>query len=158
MSDDKTKKPELPPLDSEVATQASDPFSTVFMGLMRTNDPLLIERGLHGTEAHELYRDLRRDGKVFSGFQKRKLAVVGRDWTVEPVAESDQGTRDAALLDDVLGGFNFDQLCSGLMDALLVGWQPAEVVWTLKDITHEGATRQMVVPARVVRRLSLIHI
>lgn len=122
MSDDKTKKPELPPLDSEVATQASDPFSTVFMGLMRTNDPLLIERGLHGTEAHELYRDLRRDGKVFSGFQKRKLAVVGRDWTVEPVAESDQGTRDAALLDDVLGGFNFDQLCSGLMDALLVGW------------------------------------
>lgn len=152
MSDDKTKKPELPPLDSEVATQASDPFSTVFMGLMRTNDPLLIERGLHGSEAHELYRDLRRDGKVFSGFQKRKLAVVGRDWTVEPVAESDQGTRDAALLDDVLGGFNFDQLCSGLMDALLVGWQPAEVVWTLKDITHAGSTRQMVVPARVVRR------
>lgn len=152
MSEDKTKKPELPPLDSEVATQASDPFSSVFMGLMRTNDPLLIERGLQGSEAHELYRDLRRDGKVFSGLQKRKLAVIGRDWIVEPVSDSDQGARDAALLDDVLGGFNFDQLCGGLMDALLVGWQPAEVVWTLKDVTHEGVTRQMVVPARVVRR------
>ncbi|WOP15775.1 DUF935 domain-containing protein [Ottowia sp. SB7-C50] len=152
MSDTQDRKPELPPLDSEVATQASDPFSSVFMGLMRTNDPLLVERGLHGSEAHDLYRDLRRDGKVFSGLQKRKLAVVGRDWTVEPVTESNQGTRDAALLDDILGGFNFDQLCSGLMDALLVGWQPAEVVWTLKDITHDGTSRQMVVPARVVRR------
>lgn len=152
MSEKKDDKPALPPLDSEVATQASDPFSTVFMGIMRTNDPLLIERGLHGSEAHELYRDLRRDGKVFSGFQKRKLAVVGRNWTVEPVTASDQGTRDAALLDDVLGTFGFDRMCSDLMDALLVGWQPAEVVWTLRDVEHEGVTRQMVVPARVVKR------
>jgi hypothetical protein len=46
MSDDKSKTPERPPLDTEVASQAQDPFSTLFMGLLRTNDPLLIERGL----------------------------------------------------------------------------------------------------------------
>ena len=39
-------KPPLPPLDSEVANQAQDPFSTVFMGILRSNDPLIIERGL----------------------------------------------------------------------------------------------------------------
>lgn len=153
MSDDKDKvKPALPPLDSEVATVATDPFSSVFMGILRTNDPLLLERGLQGSEAHELYRDLRRDGKVFSGLQKRKLAVVGSDWTVEPVADTPAGKADAAVLDDVLGTFGFDQLCSGLMDALLVGWQPAEVIWTLRDVVHEGKARQMVVPERVVRR------
>ena len=152
MSQDKSTAPERPPLDSEFASAATDPFATLFMGLMRTNDPLLLERGLAGSEAHELYRDLRRDGKVFSGLQKRKLAVVSRDWTVEPVTASDRGTRDAAVLDDVLGGFGFDQLCSDLMDALLVGWQPAEVVWTLRDVTVDGASRQMVLPERVVKR------
>lgn len=149
---DETKKPPLPPLDSEVANQAQDPFSTVFMGILRSNDPLIIERGLPGSEAHELYRDLRRDGKVFSGFQKRKLAVVSREWTVEPAVESDQGTKDAAVVDDILAGFAFDQLCNDLLDALLVGWQPTEVVWTLRDVTVDGMTRQMVVPARVVKR------
>ena len=118
---DETKKAPLPPLDSEVANQAQDPFSTVFMGILRSNDPLIIERGLPGSEAHELYRDLRRDGKVFSGFQKRKLAVVSREWTVEPAVESDQGTKDAAVVDDILAGFAFDQLCNDLLDALLVG-------------------------------------
>jgi phage gp29-like protein len=150
MSNEKTPAP--PPLDSEVASQAQDPFSTVFMGILRTNDPLLIERGLQGTEAHEMYRDLRRDGKVFSGLQKRKLAVVSREWTVEPAVASDQGAKDAELVDDILGGFAFDQLCNDLMDALLVGWQPAEVIWTLRDVSEDGVTRQMVVPARVVKR------
>lgn len=152
MSDDKNKTPERPPLDTEVASQAQDPFSALFMGLLRTNDPLLIERGLQGSEAHELYRDLRRDGKVFSGLQKRKLAVIGRDWTVEPVSKSDKGTRDAAVLDDILSTFGFDKLCAGLMDALLVGWQPAEVIWTLRDVMVGDTTRQMVVPDRVVKR------
>ena len=38
------------------------------------------------------------------------------------------------------------------MDALLVGWQPAEVVWTLRDVAVDGANRQMVLPERVVKR------
>ena len=146
------KKPPQVPLDTEVASQAQDPFATVFMGILRSNDPLLMERGLQGSEAHELYRDLRRDGKVFSGLQKRKLAVISRDWIVEPLAEGDQGAADAALLDDVLGAFGFDRLCNDLMDALLVGWQPAEVIWTLRDVVCDGQSRQMVVPARVVKR------
>lgn len=152
MSETKTPAIERPPLDTEVASQAQDPFSTLFMGLLRTNDPLLLERGLQGSEAHELYRDLRRDGKVLSGLQKRKLAVVSRDWIVEPVSASEQGTRDAAVLDDILGSFAFDRICSGLLDALLVGWQPAEIVWTLKDLKVGESTRQMVVPERVVKR------
>lgn len=145
-------KPAPPPLDSEVASQAIDPFSTVFMGVLRSNDPLIMERGLAGSEAHELYRDLRRDGKVFAGLQKRKLAVVSRGWTVEPVTQSEQGAKDAAVVNDILATFGFDRICSGLMDALLVGWQPAEVIWTLGEVSVDGSPRQMVVPARVVKR------
>ena len=38
-------------------------YGRKYMGVLRTNDPLLLERG-QGTA--ELYRDLKRDGKVFT--------------------------------------------------------------------------------------------
>ena len=148
------KKPELPPLDSEAATRQQDPWSASFMGRVETNDPLLAERADPGSQAFELYRDLRRDGKVFAGLQKRKLAVIGRPWTVAPLVDTPQGQRDAKIVTDILGGFDFDRLCASLLNALLVGWQPAEVVWTLRDVALEGGgARQMVLPDRVPARL-----
>lgn len=156
MADDKNDqaKAALPPLDTEAATRQQDPWSAGFMGLVATNDPLLTERGDPGSMAFEIYRDLKRDGKVFSGLQKRKLAVVSREWTVQPLVDSDEGRRDAKIVTDILGGFAFDRLCAGLLDALIVGWQPAEIVWTLRELPLEGGgTRQMVVPDRVPKRL-----
>ena len=52
-----------PELETEFANRLRDPFETNYMGVLRTNDPLLLERGNGGVE---LYRDLKRDGKVFS--------------------------------------------------------------------------------------------
>lgn len=144
--------PPMPPLDSETATVANDPFLSLFMGVLRPNDPLILERGLDGSQAFELYRDLRRDGKVFAGMQKRKLAVVGRPWTVTPVSDDAAAVADAEVVSDILRGFSFDALCANLIDALLIGWQPAEIVWTLKTITTGGRARQLVAPARVVKR------
>lgn len=148
------KTEQRPPLDSETATRQKDPWANGFMGVVPTNDPLLLERGEAGSLAFELYRDLRRDGKVFSGLQKRKLAVVGQPWTVKPQVDTPEGARDAKLVADILAGFAFDRLCASLLNALLVGWQPAEIVWTLRDLPLEGGgTRQMVVPERVPARL-----
>lgn len=48
-------------LNTEFANRLRDPFEQNYMGVLRTNDPLLLERGNGGVE---LYRDLRRDGKV----------------------------------------------------------------------------------------------
>ena len=73
-----------PELDTEFANRLKDPFENAYMGVLRTNDPLLLERG---QGAVQLYRDLRRDGKVFSGLQKRQLALIGKPWQVEPRAK-----------------------------------------------------------------------
>lgn len=147
-------KIETPPLDTEAATRQQDPWNAGFIGPILTNDPLLLERAEHGSMAFELYRDLKRDGKVFAALQKRKLAVIGREWTVKPLVDNEQGERDARLVTDILQGFAFDRLCSALLDAIIIGWQPAEVVWTLKDLpTESGGTRQVVAPARVPKRL-----
>ena len=85
-----------PQLDSEFANRLRDPFENAYMGVLRTNDPLLLERG-HGSS--ELYRDLKRDGKVFGGLQKRQLALVGKPWQVEPRVKDDGARRGGALVD-----------------------------------------------------------
>jgi phage gp29-like protein len=133
-----TKKPAAPELDTEVANRARDPFETDYMGLLRSNDPLLLEKG----QNIELYRDLKRDGKVFSTLQKRVGALVGREWTVKAIA--DGGEADAKVVTDILQAINFDQLCRDLLDALLNGYSVSEIVWTVRD--------GRIVPARVVKR------
>ena len=131
-----------PELDTEFANRLSDPFETAYMGVLRTNDPLLMERGNGGVQ---IYWDLRRDGKVFDGLQKRQLALIGKAWQVEPVkADSAKGTADAETLTGILKACNFDKLCSELLEALLAGFAVSEIVWTTRD--------GMWVPERVVQR------
>ena len=138
----KPAAPTAPALDSEFANRLRDPFEQHYMGVLRTNDPLLLERGNGGVE---LYRDLRRDGKVFSGLQKRQLALVGKAWQAEPRDKnSAKGTQDAETLTAILKGIAFDRMCGELQEALLAGYAVAEIVWTIRD--------DMVVPARVIKR------
>ena len=142
MAEKTTATAPRPELDSEFANRLRDPFEHNYMGVLRTNDPLLLERGNGGVE---LYRDLRRDGKVFDGLQKRQLALIGKPWQVEPRVNDDaKASRDAETVTAILKGIAFDRLCGELLEALLSGYAVAEVVWTVKD--------GLVVPARVVKR------
>ncbi|MDR2155912.1 MAG: DUF935 domain-containing protein [Burkholderiaceae bacterium] len=120
-----------PILDAEVAHRLLDPFETYYLGVLRSNDPLLLERGGGGSTAYDIYRDLKRDGKVFAGLQKRKLAIISRPWQVEPVEPGRQ--RDAEIVSALLKRMNFDAACLELMEALLFGFVPAEIIWVERD-------------------------
>lgn len=139
-----TPKNTKPELDTEVANRLRDPFETNYLGVLRTNDPLLLERGNGGAQSFELYRDLRRDGKVFSGLQKRKLALISRPWQVDPIDAGEAGQRDAAVVLAMLKSVMFDKLCAELLEALLVGFVPAEIVWTYRN--------GMITPDRILKR------
>ena len=131
-----------PELDTEFANRLKDPFENAYMGVLRTNDPLLLERGQGSAE---LYRDLKRDGKVFGGLQKRQLALVGKPWQVEPVDKDNaKASQDAEQVTAILKGFAFDKLCGDMLDALLTGIGIAEIIWTVRN--------GQVVPQRVVKR------
>lgn len=140
----RTKTTAAPEFDTEVASRLRDPFETNYMGVLRTNDPLLLERGNGGGQGVALYQDLERDGKVSSGLQKRKLALISRPYIVEPIEPGEAGQRDAAVVLAMLKSISFDKLCSELLDALLVGFVPAEIVWTYKD--------NLITPDRVLIR------
>lgn len=115
-------------LQTESAPRALDMVEVNYLGLLRSADPLLAERGAD----YRLYRDLQRDGKVFSGLQKRILALIKHEWavtTVDPKAPQ----QDAAEVAQALKRINFDALCGDLMEALLLGMSVVEIVWEVRD-------------------------
>lgn len=141
-----------PPLETEYAHRLLDPFEQLFQGLVRTNDPLLLERGGPGSGA-ELYRDLRRDGKVFAALQKRKLALVGRPYQVTPVTPGARGDADAETLQAILKRSSYDRLCYQQMDALLAGTAVNEMVYTVREGLYQLART----PQRALRRFAFVQ-
>lgn len=135
------KKPAPPELETEVASRLRDPYEQTYLGVLQTNDPLLLEKG---DPNGEIYRDLKRDGKVFASIQKRKHALVGEEFQVVPVDEGDAQSKDAEIVSSILKRCAFDQVCMDLLDALLRGWAVSEIVWTVRDGYY--------VPARIVKR------
>lgn len=138
---DAKKNPAAPELETEVANRLRDPYEDTYLGILQTNDPLLLEKG---DPNGEIYRDLRRDGKVFSCMQKRKHALIGEEIQVVPVDEGEAGLKDAAIVSSILKRCAFDQVCMDLLDALLRGFAVSEIVWTVRDGYY--------VPARIVKR------
>jgi phage gp29-like protein len=127
-----------PALDTESAPRRTDPYESDFMGVVRTNDPLLIERG----QNVELYRDLKRDGKVHSGLRKFAGAIVGREWTIDPIKDGEKSS--AETVTKILKAINFDQVCRDLLDAEMMGYSVGEIIWTVSD--------SMIVPKRIIKR------
>lgn len=144
------KTPATPPLDSEVATRARDPFETLYMGVIQTNDPLLLERGQGN---NQIYRDLKRDGKVFACLQKLWLAMVARPYQVDPIKDTPKGEADAEVVADMLERINFDQITLALLDGIIASPAVGEVVWTVQD----GRIAPAAIKKRASRRFKYVQ-
>jgi phage gp29-like protein len=113
-----------------VAISANDPFSNPYGGLLSPRDAVLLSRGGgRGANAHRVYEEIERDPRAFAVLQKRRQAVVARDWRVEPGGEGRTAKKAAALVTAALTRVDFDGLCLSLSDALLKGYAAVEVIW-----------------------------
>lgn len=123
-----------------IATARNDITIPFFTTVMQPVDDTLIQRG--GGQGLKLYDDIERDTHAYAVLQKRKFALIGRDWEIEPASEAALDKRAAAFVESVLMRINFDQLCLDLLDATLKGYSVAEIVW-MRDGTQ-------IIPERVV--------
>lgn len=115
------------PLTREVATVERDFHVMYYGGMMRPNDDTLATRG--GGVGLKIYDDLERDCHAYAVLQKRKMAVISRDWVVEPASASRVDKKAADLVRTVLADMGFDYLCLELLDAVLKGFAVGEVMW-----------------------------
>lgn len=114
-------------LTNEVATVARDFIAPAFGGVMHPNDDTLLNRGQG--KGLKIYDDIERDGHAYAVIQKRKMAVIAREWVVEPASSKRIDQKAAEVVRAQLTNVGFDILCLDLLDALLKGYAVSEVMW-----------------------------
>ncbi|MCC5644766.1 DUF935 domain-containing protein [Nostoc sp. CHAB 5824] len=124
--------------DTEIASVKRDPYMLLLGSRLLNPDDVLQGRG---KGEYKAYDDLLKDGHCFSVLQKRYLAVIAREWSVEAASKDklDQKAADmvkyhlqslaAKADDDDLLATGFDRTCYNLLDAVLKGFKPAEILW-----------------------------
>lgn len=123
-------------MKSEVATIDKNPFAVIYNGLLRPNDATLATRG--GAVGLKIYDEIERDCHAFSVLQKRKLALVARPVVVDPASTALRDRKAAQFVEAQLQSFAFDNLCLGLLDAILKGYAVSEIVWKKVEGRAEG--------------------
>lgn len=123
-----TKKQNLGKEHQElIATAALDTTYPLALNMYRNMDVTLQKKG--GGKGLKIYDDIERDTHAYGVLQKRKQAVVARDWHVEPHSDDAQDVKAAELVEAALKRIKFDQLCIDLMDASLKGFAVSEIMW-----------------------------
>lgn len=116
-------------LTQEIATVAKDTTYPAFGGIMRPTDDVLALKG--GSKGLAIYDDLERDPWVYACLHKRKMAVIGRPWIVEPASESRLDKKAADMVRAHLNALAFDAACYHLLDAVLKGRSAGEIMWVV---------------------------
>ncbi len=120
------------PVLDEVSSAVSDPFWAYYIGQALINpDKTLRTEG--GGRAVEIFEDLERDPQVRSNLQTRRLAVTGKEWSIEPGTQSAQDARIARFVEDVFLNFDFESACFNLLQGLLLGYKASEIMWEYSE-------------------------
>jgi Mu-like prophage protein gp29 len=128
------------PFTIEIATAWRKFFQPVFNGLLQPNDDTLATRG--GGKGLRIYDELERDCNCYAMLQKRKMALIAREWSVEPGGNRRIDQAAADLVTAQLEQLQFDRICYDLLDAILKGYAVGEIIW---DISREGIVAKDVI-------------
>lgn len=116
-----------PELYNEIASVERDINLRAYAGVFRPDDDTLATRG--GSKGLRIYDECERDGHAYAVLNKRRMAVVARDWVVEPASASRTDKKAADLVRAQLAALNFDKLTTDQLDATLKGYAVGEVMW-----------------------------
>lgn len=120
-------------LRREIAAIGTDPQRWLYGNRIAPDDATLASRGQG--KGVGWYDELERDGQVFAVLQKRRAALIGRPWEVEPADETAAAARAAELVRTQLNRLGMERLIEDLLGALLRGVAIVELIW---DATGDG--------------------
>lgn len=118
------------PVTDEIAGVKKDIFQGWIGGIIQNPDKVL--KSESGGKGFDLYEGIALDPQVRSCFQTRKLAVIGREWEVLPASARRQDKEIAEFVKEILLRFDFDSARMVLLDAVLMGFKVAEVMWEVQ--------------------------
>lgn len=110
-----------------IASVANDITIPYYTGVLQNSDETLVQQG--GGKGLAIYDEIERDTHAFAMLQKRRKAVISREWEVKPGGDRPIDKEAADLVKELLQALPFDRICEDLLDATLKGYSIAEVVW-----------------------------
>lgn len=110
-----------------IASVANDITIPYFTGVLQNSDETLVQQG--GGKGLAIYDEIERDTHAFSMLQKRRKAVIQREWEVTPGGDRPIDKIAADLVKEFLTALPFDRICEDMLDATLKGFAVLEVVW-----------------------------
>lgn len=94
--------------------------------IMLPEDSVLATRGGRN---YTVYEEVARDDQVKTCRQQRELALVSKEWTVEPGDTSLKAKKAAKRLEEVLKNILWDDKTQKMLSAVLYGYAVAEIMW-----------------------------
>jgi phage gp29-like protein len=129
----KTPNPDAS-LSMEVATTGDGSDITErFVGLLRPmRDSLLAARGAD----LKLYDEVKRDDRVFTALQQRRLALISKPWTVTPGGDDPASQKAAAALEADLQRLGWDRITNMMWWGHFWGFAVGELIWETRSDEH----------------------
>ncbi|SDU26900.1 phage portal protein family protein [Desulfobacula phenolica] len=125
MKDEKITKV---PITDEIAIAEKDiDIYSGWINRLENPDPVL--RSESNGKGLKLYDEVNRDGHAGAVLQQRYLAVVSKPWDVIPGEDNDRAKQIAAFVKESLEGINLKQACQEILEAILYGYRPLEIMW-----------------------------
>lgn len=116
-------------IKNEIAASKTNIYNPPANGLFVNTDETLKNRA--GSDGLKLYDDIEKDTHASAVLQKRKLAVLARDWEIVPASDAPDDVQAAEFIDECLKNLPFDQICMDLLDAILKGYAVSEILWDI---------------------------
>lgn len=110
-----------------IASVANDITIPFFSGVLQNADETLIQQG--AGKGLAIYDEIERDTHAGAMLDKRRNALVSRDWEVEPGGDRPIDKEAADMVAEIIDALPFDQICRDLLNATLKGFAVGEIVW-----------------------------
>ncbi len=119
------------PITNQIMTAQNDITLSYIGRILLNPDKVLTSES--GGKGIEIYEDMLYEARVFSEMQKRKLAVIGKEWDIEPASDDAQDVKVADLVREVFKKFSYDTARQALLSGIVTGFKPAEVMWDYSE-------------------------
>lgn len=121
--------PATPEMREVATTRDGRDITRGYVDPLRIQQPTDSVLRLRGNGDYTVYQEVLRDDQVASCFAQRKLAVIGKEWAVDPGGKSRQDKMAADHMLEQLNEVGFDRVTSGMLNGVYYGYAASEIMW-----------------------------
>lgn len=121
------KKPEM----QQIATAQNDITMNYIGKVLLNPDPIL--SGEARQQGIKIFEDMLYEARVASEMQKRRLAVIGKEWDITPASDDAQDVKIAEFVKEVFENFSHDRGRQALLSGIVTGFKPGEIMWEYSE-------------------------